>query len=49
MNVMDEWVTEIEDWFDQYERYYELTTGKLKFIGRKEKAFESRYHSLKTV
>jgi len=46
---MDEWATEIKDWFDQYGRHNELTTEKLKFIERKEKAFEVRYHSLKTV
>lgn len=47
MNVTDEWVTEMVDQFDQYERHYELSTGKLIFTERKEKAFELRYHSLK--
>ena len=46
---MDEWLTEIADWFDQYKRHYELTTEKVKFTERKEKAFELRYHDLKTV
>lgn len=46
---MDEWVKEIEDWFDQYERHFKLTTEKLKFLERKEKASELRYHCLKTT
>lgn len=45
----NEWVTEIEDWFDESKRYYELITEKQKFIERKEKVFGLRYHSLKTM
>lgn len=46
---MDEWVREMEDWFDQYERHFKLTTEKLNFLERKEKDSELRYHCLKTT